>query len=124
MSRMSQSVRIEQWLERLNRFSQSKLTVAEFCQQEEVSLPSFYQWKRRLTPRIKTVRRSSGRDKLSPSQSSNANGFTELVVDSIPPAACVRLSAGITITLGSQPEIAALIVDRVLQHVQDSSPSC
>ena len=123
MSRMSKSARIEQWLERLNRFRQSKLTVAEFCQQEEVSLPSFYQWKRRLAPRIKTVRRSSRHNEWS-SMTSSPNGFTELVVDSIHNAACVRLSGGITIALGSQPEIAALIVDRVLQHVQDSSPSC
>ena len=120
---MSKSIRIAQWLERLNRFSQCNLTIAEFCQQEEVSLPSFYQWKRRLAPRIKTVRRPS-RHNESSSMTSSPNGFTELLVDSIHNAACVRLFGGITLALGSQPEIAALIVDRVLKHVQDSSPSC
>lgn len=36
------------WRERLRRYERSELTVAEFCQREGVSVPSFYQWRRRL----------------------------------------------------------------------------
>lgn len=36
------------WEERLRRYKRSGLTVAEFCQREAVSVPSFYQWRRRL----------------------------------------------------------------------------
>jgi transposase-like protein len=36
------------WSEHLRRFSQSGLTVAAFCQREGVSVPSFYQWRRKL----------------------------------------------------------------------------
>lgn len=36
------------WRERLGRYERSGLTAKDFCAQEEVSLPSFYQWKRRL----------------------------------------------------------------------------
>jgi hypothetical protein len=36
------------WCERLQRFSESGLTVAAFCRQERVSVPSFYQWRRKL----------------------------------------------------------------------------
>lgn len=122
MSRISKSERIQLWLERLNRFSQSKLTAAEFCQLEQVSLPSFYQWKRRLSPKINTVQQSNRRSESSTSTAKS--GFTELVVEAMPDAACVRLSGGITITLGTQPEIAGLIVDRILQHTQSSSRSC
>lgn len=37
-----------QWQERIDRFDQSELTVAEFCQLEGYSTASFYQWRRKL----------------------------------------------------------------------------
>jgi transposase len=37
-----------QWRDRLERFSRSKLSVAEFCRREKVSVPSFYQWRKKL----------------------------------------------------------------------------
>ena len=36
------------WRDRLARFNKSNLTVAQFCQQEGVSDPTFYQWRKRL----------------------------------------------------------------------------
>jgi transposase-like protein len=36
------------WRDRLARFRKSRLSVAEFCQQEGISNPSFYQWRKRL----------------------------------------------------------------------------
>lgn len=36
------------WRDRLQRFSRSTLSVAEFCRREQVSAPSFYQWRKRL----------------------------------------------------------------------------
>lgn len=36
------------WGERLRRYERLQLTVAEFCRRERVSVPSFYQWRRRL----------------------------------------------------------------------------
>lgn len=38
----------QQWRDRLDRFEQSELTVAEFCRLEEYSVASFYHWRRRL----------------------------------------------------------------------------
>jgi len=38
-----------EWRERLARYGQSGLTVAAFCAAEEVSIPCFFQWKRRLS---------------------------------------------------------------------------
>lgn len=37
------------WTDRLQRFSQGSLTVQEFCEREGVSVPSFYQWRRKLS---------------------------------------------------------------------------
>ena len=42
MSRLPKSQLVSLWLDRLNRFAKSDLTVANFCQREQVSLPSFY----------------------------------------------------------------------------------
>lgn len=38
----------EVWLDRIARFATSGLTAAQFCATEDVSLPSFYAWRRRL----------------------------------------------------------------------------
>ena len=48
MPRISRSDRVELWLDRLQRHSQSAQTIAQFCAAEGFSAPSFYQWKRRL----------------------------------------------------------------------------
>jgi hypothetical protein len=37
-----------QWQQRLERFEQSELTTAQFCQLEGYSTASFYQWRRKL----------------------------------------------------------------------------
>ncbi|MFL9998840.1 hypothetical protein PQR34_46660 [Paraburkholderia sediminicola] len=36
------------WRQRLTRFAQSGLTIKAFCQQESVSVWSFYHWRRRM----------------------------------------------------------------------------
>lgn len=38
----------ETWKSRLQRFYDGNMTVADFCATEGVSIPSFYQWQRRL----------------------------------------------------------------------------
>lgn len=45
---MSQSKTAKLWQERLRRFASSQMTVAQFCRNEGVSQPSFYQWKKKL----------------------------------------------------------------------------
>ena len=38
----------ELWRSRLQRFQSSGLSVTRFCQREQISAPSFYQWRKRL----------------------------------------------------------------------------
>ena len=38
----------KRWTDRLSRFDESGLTVAQFCKQERCSPASFYQWRRKL----------------------------------------------------------------------------
>ena len=51
------SNREELWQSRLRRFQSSGLSVTRFCQVERVSMPSFYQWRKRLG--ISTVKSQS-----------------------------------------------------------------
>ena len=48
MARSASSHKRSEWRQRLGRFAQSKSSVAEFCQREEVSVASFYQWRKKL----------------------------------------------------------------------------
>jgi hypothetical protein len=40
----------QQWLERLQRFAQAKLSVVAFCKLEGISAQAFYYWKHKLDP--------------------------------------------------------------------------
>ncbi len=48
MSEETRSRKVQEWSERLLRFSKSGQTVLEFCRSEGVSQPSFYVWRKQL----------------------------------------------------------------------------
>lgn len=88
------------WLRRIQRFSQSGLTVAEFCDREQVSVAAFYQWRRKLVtlanPPQATAREQDGLP-LSPS-SGSPNGFVPVRV--LPSSTIeVRFPNGVVLTL-------------------------
>jgi len=93
------------WRDRLARFVTCKLTVKEFCRQEGVSDPSFYQWRQRLdmVPKgSKRVRRSGGRStktvkaqpfvpvKVSPLEGAHNSGLAEV---ELPSGVLIRVPA-------------------------------
>ena len=49
---MTQSDAADLWRKRLKRFQTASLTVAAFCQSEDVSQASFYNWRRKLGRRL------------------------------------------------------------------------
>ena len=59
MPRGSDGEKVKLWRERFRRHAQSAGTVEEFCRGEGVSIPTFYQWRKKLarSPR----RREPGR---------------------------------------------------------------
>jgi transposase len=73
----------EVWVERLARFPDSGLTVAQFCAIEAVSLPSFYAWRRRLA--------AEGRADATPPEAGAERGARLLPVRLSPPATAVEL---------------------------------
>lgn len=48
MFRAVNSSKEDLWRSRLSRFQSSGLSVTRFCQLESISMPSFYQWRKRL----------------------------------------------------------------------------
>lgn len=49
MSKRVDSHQHSQWRERIGRFTQSSLTISEFCRSEGVADGSFYYWRRKLS---------------------------------------------------------------------------
>ena len=48
MARNPKGTATQVWQERLQRFQSTGLSLRDFCNQEGVSLPSFYHWRKRL----------------------------------------------------------------------------
>jgi hypothetical protein len=107
MTRESSRSKVQQWTERLERFAQSGQTVAQFCQDETVSVPSFYQWKKKLADQPS---QPSSHAKLS------ASAFR--AVDVIPhsqSATTVRLANGIEIELGGDLRVVQAVVKQLIE---------
>lgn len=78
----------QQWIDRLQRFSQSGLRTAEFCASEGVSLASFYSWKRRLTTGGEHTPPAASGPRLLPVRLTPTSAAVELV---LPRGAVLRL---------------------------------
>jgi hypothetical protein len=87
------------WGERLRRFEQAGLTVAEFCRQEGVSAPSFYQWRKRLANPSK-----GQRFKAAAQRSSHSSSAFQQVMLSAGAVVTVELPSGVRIDLPAQQE--------------------
>jgi hypothetical protein len=45
---MSRDLKLSEWRRRMARFDEADVSVSAFCRAERVSVPSFYQWRKRL----------------------------------------------------------------------------
>ncbi len=94
MSQLTSVQRLALWTERLDRFQSADLTVAEFCRRELVSVPSFYNWKKRLgqsSTSKRPVKRTSQADPK----------FTPLVLNTDTAIRKLNLPGGASIELAS-----------------------
>ena len=106
MSRSISAQKRSQWRKRFQRFGRSKLTVAEFCRRERVSVPSFYQWRRKLADSSSSGRppRSTERARFIPVQVAPAIGLQ------------VEFPNGVRLSLpSSDQELVRMSIDAIAQ---------
>lgn len=118
MRRRSDPAKREQWAQRLERFEKSGQSVAEFCRNEGVSAPSFYQWRQKLGSRRRKKKPGSRRHK--------APAFRRLHVSPSDASAGVRvrLPDGMVLDLGSDLATIEMVVAQILAHRAAGAGSC
>ncbi len=112
MESSKRSSRVEFWQDVLKQFVDSKLSVIDFCSQKGLSVPSFYQWKRKLLPPDKTppvsamvpvrIIPSNPTPVQQPIQIMTPSGFTIRIDSSMPSTQLAQLIAAIEV--GSRGE--------------------
>ncbi len=113
MPRLTRTDRTAIWQQRLARYLQSNQSVADFCKAEDISAPSFYQWKRRLTAQhdadnsTSEVSSNGAQFRL---RKSSSTPFTELVVTGQPDTAQAQLPNGVSNSCGRDAAIVPTIV--------------
>ena len=55
MSRRADGRKVSEWRARFERFAKAETSVSRFCRGEGVSVPSFYQWRKKLAARETTA---------------------------------------------------------------------
>lgn len=87
-SRRDPAATRQKWVDRVQRFGDSKLTVAQFCSAEGVSVPAFYFWRRTLAAESVTER--SDQPTVIPVRIARPAPAVEVV---LPSGALIRFSA-------------------------------
>jgi hypothetical protein len=54
------SRKVLEWRRRMARFEEARQSVAEFCRREGISVPSFYQWRKRLVGQARAAEEAAG----------------------------------------------------------------
>lgn len=118
MSRGTNPVKLKEWTERLARFETSNHTVAEFCEDEQVSEGTFYHWKRRLSNGGPTTRPKRGQRTIAQKLAGEPSGFQSVVVTPPKHAANVRITlpAGAVIELGHDLPTIENVVRQLFEH--------
>ncbi len=140
-------IKLQEWVERIDRFRKSSQSVARFCASENVSQPSFYHWKKRIstlndqverqstkttaagnstakTTAAKTTSRRNGRTTRSESSAFQPVQITPPLSD--PQNTTIRLPGGIEIQVGSDLRVVESIVKLLLDDhaLKNGSESC
>ena len=115
MFRSSDSTKLAEWRERLERFSSCGLAVARFCAQERVSAASFYHWRKKLGHKGRRRRMTDGhpRHRTGPAGGRGvfqpvavvpaASGLVSVASGLVPAAraVCIQMPCGTRIEVGA-----------------------
>lgn len=118
MFRGSDPVKMQQWAERLERFGKSGQTVADFCRDEGVGVPSFYQWRRKLSGVTKAKSANGVPRRQSKSTRRMTSAFKPVRVAATEKfsGVTIRLSDEIVIEIGSDLKMLETVMDQLLDQ--------
>jgi hypothetical protein len=106
---MARGIAVATWRERMGRWKRSKMTVTEFCRREQVSQPSFFQWRKRLA--------------AASAEADSAPQFVELRPPSwvVTPGVQIALPSGAVVSLSCQasPELIAAVVRAAMVDLRE-----
>jgi len=104
----------------MSRFVKSEQTVRQFCLDEGVSLPSFYQWKKKLTASDDSIATSDSAVPNHRLPKTNAFKPVELRA-AMQTATTIRLGGDIEIQLGNDLPTVVAVVEQLVKHATDSA---
>ena len=126
MSRGSNPTKVAEWSDRLERFEDSGQSVTQFCVSEDVSQPSFYQWRKRLgvIDRVRGGRpKRSGQSKRAKSavgMGKSKSAFASVQLTPTPDLqqiTMIRLADGVEIELGNNLQVVEMVARSVVEQV-------
>lgn len=120
MSRGSNPTKAQQWSGRLERFVNSGKSVAQFCQTEGVSQPSFYQWRKKLGLGNRKGNRAARLAKSPNLRGKPGATFTPIqLTPTCGPvrSTTIRLAADVEIELGNDLHVIDVVVRSVVKQV-------
>lgn len=120
MGRQRNAAKWELWQRRLREFDRDHTTVAEFCERVGVSVATFYQWQRKLTPAVRGASRKSTPVVARATERQQATGPMRFLPIAITASSQVEvlLPGGTRLSIPSQEHdalrtvVAALLVER------------
>ncbi len=132
MVRGSNSVKVQEWTGRLLRFHKADVTVAQFCQTEGVSQPSFYHWKSKLRGQLLPTESPNRRPASSRKRTKKRPAFKPVQVTSSSqpcasqPALTVCMSGGIQIEVADNPAAIQAVMRELLsaEKVRSGAAAC
>ena len=132
MVRGSNSVKVQEWTGRLLRFHKADVTVAQFCEGEGVSQPSFYHWKSKLRDQLLPTESANRRPASSRNRTNKRPAFKVVQVTSSSqpsasqPALTVCMSGGIQIEVADNPAAIQAVMRELLsaEKVRSGAAAC
>lgn len=123
MGRLASRATAAAWQQRIGRWRQSGLSIAEFCRRERLTQPSFFAWRKRLKDE------DAARQRIQPPSRTHASGnspFIELTPPAWNPPGSVQIAlpggAVVTLPPNASPELVVLAIRAAVPAPAEDQP--
>ena len=127
MADRSSREKVQLWIARLTRFSDSQQSVSSFCSREGVTDASFYYLRQKLTPSVRAVKSAINRGSRAGKPSKSANNYTTSALIPVTVVGTtssvqqsrIHLPGGVEIDLGGDLNVVDAVLRQVLASCRD-----